>query len=224
MKKAYREQRGLSLLETFVQDARYGVRTLLRAPGFTIAALVTLALGIGASTAIFSVVNAVLLRPLPYPEPDRIVGLMRRHREGEWNRHTGRRFMTFRDNLRTTEAVAAWRGASGVNLVTGDTAEYVRAMEVSKEYFDVFGVQPALGQRFAAEHDVTGGPQVAILSHGLWRRNFGGDPGVIGRSILLGERTFTVIGVMPASFSPPMPADLFIPLRPSTTGPGGGFN
>jgi putative ABC transport system permease protein len=224
VKEAYRDQRGLPSIEAFVQDARYGVRSLLRTPGFTLAALLTLALGIGANTAIFSVVHAVLLRPLSYPEPHRIVALMRRHPGGEWNRHTGQRYMAFRDHLGEVGSVAAWMDPSGVNLAAGDTAEFVRAMRVSRQFFDVFGTRPAIGQRFTLEHDVTGGPAVAILGDGLWRRTFGGDPGVIGRSILLGDQSVTVIGVMPASFVPPATADLYLPLRPATTGPGGGFN
>ena len=224
VKEAYRDQRGLPWIETLIQDARYGMRSLLHTPGFTLAALLTLALGIGANTAIFSVVNAVLLRPLPYPEPDRIVALMRRHPEGEWNRHTGRRYLEFRDHLRGVDGVAAWLGSSGVNLVTGDRAEFVRVMRVSSEFFAVFGVPPAIGQTFTREQDVSGGPALVILGDEIWRRTFGADPGVIGQSILLGEQSLTVIGVMPSSFEPPARADLYVPLRPSTSGPGGGFN
>jgi len=224
VKEAYRDQRGLPWIETLLQDARYGVRSLLHTPGFTLAALLTLALGIGANTAIFSVVDAVLLRPLPYPQPDRIVALMRRHPDGEWNRHTGRRYLEFREHLRGVEGVAAWVGSSGVNLVTGDTAEFVRMMRVSSQFFDVFGVPPAIGQPFTREQDVAGGPAVVILGDELWRRTFGADSGVIGRSIMLGEQSLTVIGVMPPTFVPPARADLYVPLRPSTSGPGGGFN
>jgi putative ABC transport system permease protein len=219
-----RHRRIGSTFETFVQDVRYGTRGLLRTPGFTLAALVTLTLGIGANTAIFSVVNAVLLRPLPYPEPDRIVQLMRRHPTGTQGGQTGRRYLFFRDNLRSVAALAAWRSPSGFNLATGDTAEFVKAMSVSKEFFDVFGLRPSLGSAFGAEHDVAGGPDVAVLSHGLWQRLFGGNPAVVGTAILLGGRSYTVLGVMPSSFVFSPASDLLIPLRPSTTGPGGGFN
>ena len=167
VKEAYRDQRGLPWIETLIQDTRYGVRSLLHTPGFTLAALLTLALGIGANTAIFSVVDAVLLQPLPYPQPDRIVALMRRHPGGEWNRHTGRRYLEFREHLRGVEGVAAWMGSSGVNLVTGDTAEFVRMMRVSSQFFEVFGVPPAIGQPFTREQDVAGGPAVAILGDEL---------------------------------------------------------
>ena len=156
MKGAYREQRSVPLIETFLQDTRYAVRGLLRTKGFTAAALVTLALGIGANTAIFSVVNAILLRPLDYPEPDRILQMHRRD-SGLWAGQTGRRYMFFRDQMRSFEALAAWRGTA-FNLVTGDTAEYVNALAVSKEYFTVFGGTPLYGRVFDAAEDTTGGP------------------------------------------------------------------
>src|SRR4029450_4043437 len=125
-------------LEILVQDMRYAVRSLRRTPSFTIAALLTLALGVGANAAIFSVVDAVLLKPLPYPQPDRIVQLVRRTEANESPSHTGLRYMFFRDNLQSMQAVAAWRGLTGFNLSTGDQAEYIKAMPASKEFFSVF--------------------------------------------------------------------------------------
>ena len=223
MKDAAPEQRGVPAIETVVQDARYAIRTLLRAPGFTAAVLLTLALGTGANTAIFSVVNTVLLRPLPYPEADRLVQLVRRHPSGVGTGQTGVRYLFFRDHMRIGP-IAAWRNPTGINLVNGDNAEFIRAMPVSKEFFDVYGVRPAIGGSFTADHDRVGGPLAAVISDGLWRRQFGGNPAVVGSSILLGERPHVVVGVMPASFVAIPPADLYVPLRPSTTGPGGGFN
>jgi putative ABC transport system permease protein len=216
-------QQTLPGLESLVQDARYGVRMLLRAPGFAIAALLTLALGIGANTAIFSVVNAVLLRPLPFPEPDRIVQLVRHHPWGLGDGQTGRRYLFFREHA-NVGPMAAWRNPTGINLVTREGAEFVRARPVSKEFFDVFGVRPALGTVFTDEHDRAGGPDAAILSHELWVRQFSSDPAAIGAAMLLGERAYVVLGVMPAAFSVLGPADVYVPLRPGTTGPGGGFN
>ncbi len=194
-----------------------------RAPGFTAAVLLTLALGTGANTAIFSVVNTVLLRPLPYPDSGRIVQLVRRYPTGVGGGQTGVRYFFFRDHMRIGP-IAASRNPTGINLVTGDSAEFVRAMPVSKEDFDVFGVRPALGSSFTAEQDRVGGPQAAVLSDGLWRRQFGANPAIVGTSILLGESSYVVVGVMPASFAAIPPVDLYVPLRPSTTGPGGGFN
>ncbi len=211
-------------IETILQDLRYGARTLLRTPGFTCAALATLALGIGANTAIFSVVNAVLLRPLPYPEPERIVQLVRRNAGGDNPGQTGLRYLFFRDNMRSFDAMAAWRGTTGFNLATGDSAEYVKAMPVSKEFFPVFGVRLQFGEPFGDEHDRPGGADAVILSHGLWTRLFGANPAVVGTTVTLGDRSHAVLGVMPRGFVSVPPADVFIPLRPSTTGAGGGFN
>jgi len=224
MKETYREQRSLPWLEMMIQDVRYSARTLLRTPGFTLAALVTLALGIGANTAIFSVVNAVLLRPLPYPEPGRIVQFVRRAQEEESTGHTGLRYLFFRENMKSLDALAAWRGTTGFNLTTGDSAEYVKAMPVSKEFFQVFGARAEHGDTFRDEHDRIGGPDVVVLSHGLWSRLFGANPSVVGTTVSLGDRQYSVLGVMPRSFRSMPPADLYIPLRPATTGPGGGFN
>ncbi len=211
-------------LETFLQDLRYALRSLLRTPAFTIASLATLVLGIGANTAIFSVVDAVLLRPMPYPHPDRIVQLARRTESGEQMGHTGLRYMFFRDHLQSFEALAAWRGLTGFNLTTGDSAEFVKAMPVSKEFFDVFGVRPLYGEVFTDVHDRVGGADAVVLSYGLWTRLFGGNRSAIGSTVSLGDRSYTVIGVMPRDFRSIPPADLYVPLRPSTSGPGGGFN
>ena len=211
-------------LEVLAQDLRYGLRTLRRSPGFTAAALITLALGIGANTAIFSVVNAVLLRPLPYREPGALVQLVRAYQTGLAAGQDGRRYLFFRDHLRSVDALAAYRGAGSVNMVRGDRAEFVSIAQVSREYFPVFGVQPVLGQPFGAEHDVAGGPAVAILGHRLWQRSFGANAGVVGSTIVIADKPLTVIGVMPESFEPIVPADVFVPLRAGLTGPGGGFN
>jgi len=223
MKEAYRDQRGLPWIEMLVQDVRYGGRMLLRTPGFTVAALLTLALGIGANTAIFSVVNAVLLRPLPYPQPDRLVQFVRQ-RSVDAQGQTGRRYLFFRDHLKSVEALTAYRGAGSLNMTRGDVARFVSVRAVSKEYFTVFGVAPALGQPFTDEHDVTGGPDVAILSHALWQGAFQGRADVIGATVHVAEKPYTVIGVLPDWFEADSAPDMLIPLRPGVTGPGGGFN
>lgn len=224
MKEAYRDQRSLPWLETFIQDLRYGARTLARTPGFTLAAILTLALGIGANAAVFSVVNAVLLRPLPYPEPERILQMTRRYPQGDGAGQTGLRYLFFRDNMKSFEALAAWRNPTGFNILTGDSAEYVKAMPVSKEFFQVFGVRPLHGEAFHDEQDRTGGPDVVVLGHPIWTRMFGADPSVVGRALTLGDRPHTVIGVMPGGFKTVPPADLYVPLRPGTSGAGGGYN
>jgi putative ABC transport system permease protein len=210
--------------ETILQDCRYAIRTLGRSPAFTLAAIVTLALGVGANAAIFSVVNAVLLRPLPYSEPDRIVQLVRRSPVEESESQTGRRYLFFREQLKSVTALAATSGLTGFNLATGDSAEFVRAMPVSKEFFDVLGERPLYGGTFLAEHDLPNGPSVVVLSYALWQRLFGGNPQVVGSTIQLGDQSSTVVGVMPVSFVTFPRADLYIPLRPGLTGRGGGYN
>ena len=222
MKEAYREQRGLPFIEMFAQDARYGMRALLRAKGFTAAALLTLALGIGANSAIFSVVNAVLLRPLDYPEPERIVQMHRRS-GGLWAGQTGRRYMFFRDQMKSFDALAAWRGTA-FNLAAGDSAEFLPALAVSKEYFTVFGGTPMYGRTFTAEEDLENGPDAVILRYPIWQRMFGSDPSVVGKAVSLGDRAFTVVGVMPEGFDSMRTAEIYVPLKPSTRGPGGGLN
>lgn len=227
MKETYRDQRGLPFVETLGQDVRYAARTFGRAPGFVFAALVTLALGIGANSAIFSVVNAVLLKPLPYPEPERIVGvgrLMRGSSEPQ-ERLTGLQYLFYRDHLDSVEALTAWYGI-GFNLATDDGAEYVLGRAVSKEYFSVFASRTLYGSTFTSEHDTVGGPPAVVLSHGLWQRRFGGDPNVIGTTILLAEEPYTVLGVLPREYRSMSvsPVDVYIPLRPRAGGRGGGFN
>ena len=216
---------GFRWFDVLIQDVRYAIRSLRRTPSFTIAALVTLAVGVGANAAIFSVVDAVLLRPLPYPQPDRIVQLVRRTEAGEGMSHTGLRYMFFRDNMRSMQQLAAWRGLTGFNLSTGDRAEYVKAMPVSKEFFSVFGARAAYGDTFSEVHDRTaGGVDAIVLSYGLWTRLFGGNPSAVGSTVSMGDRAYTVIGVLPREFRTIPPADLYVPVRPSTTGPGAGFN
>jgi len=214
----------LTWIEMFTQDVRYGTRSLLRTPGFTLAALLALALGTGANAAIFSVVNAVLLRPLPYEEPDRIVQFVWRTRDEDHVGLRGAQYLHFRDSMRSLDALAAWRSPTGFNLSAGDSAEYVKAMPVSKEFFRVFAVRPVYGEAFGDEHDRAGGPDVVVLSHGLWTRLFAANPSVVGSVVSLGDRSYTVLGVMPRAFRSMPPADLYIPLKPSTTGAGGGQN
>jgi predicted permease len=151
------------------------------------------------------------------------VQLVRHTSGGIGDGQTGRRYLFFREHANVL-AMAAWRGPSGFNLATGEAAEFVQAMPVSREFFDVVGVRPMLGAPFTAEQDRVGGPLAVILSHGLWTRQFGGDPAIVGKNVLLGERSHVVVGVMPASFAFLQPADVYIPLRPSLTGPGGGYN
>jgi putative ABC transport system permease protein len=189
-------------MSTIVHDLRYAFRTLHRAPGFTLVAAVTLALGIGANTAIFSVFYGVLLRPLPYPEPDRLVQLAQHTGDyrGEMN-VTYPEFRFLEERSESFSAVAATTPV-GFNIATGSEAMRVAGLRVSRGYFDVLGVQPALGRGFTAEEDLPAGAGAVILSHGLWQRRFGGDAAILGRVVSVDGVPHTVIGVMPAGFQP----------------------
>ena len=213
-------------MTTFLQDARYAARMLVKSPGFSLVAILTLALGIGANTAIFSVVNALLLRPLPYPDPDRVVMLWQnlQARGGpaqEWA--TPGNFVDWRDTrslFAKTAAVQGWQPT----LTGVAEPEPLRGEQVTQEYFDVLGVQPALGRVFRPEEDVPNAPRVVVLGHGLWMRRFGGDRAIIGRSITLGGEPHEIIGVMPETFRPAVltQAELWRPRRLNTANPSRG--
>jgi putative ABC transport system permease protein len=198
---AYQDQRSLPMLETLIQDLRYGARMLRRAPGFTAAAVITLALGIGANTAIFTVVDAVLLRPLPYADPDRLVTIGDRNAEGMASTVGFLTAMDWRERSRTLEQIVLMRSWQPT-LVSEAEAERLPAVRVSWNYFEMMGVQPALGRAFTADEDRPDKWRVLILSDQLWRRRFGADPSVVGRTVVMNDREYRVVGVMPASFEP----------------------
>jgi putative ABC transport system permease protein len=216
-KEAYRDQRGVPVLETLWQDVRYGARQLLKNPGFTAVAVFTLALGIGANTAIFSVVNALLLRPLPYPEPRQLVQL-RLERSGKANTVIGSTtFVEVKAQSQSLARIAAYTGGD-MTLTGAGSAERVVAGAVTADFFPLLGVQPAVGRNFTREEDTPNGPKVAILGHGLWKSRFGGDTDVLGRTITLNEQGYTVVGILPARFQYPEQFQLWIPLALSETG------
>jgi putative ABC transport system permease protein len=224
LKEEVRDVRAGVLLDTTVQDLRYAARTLIKNPGFTLVAVLTLALGIGANTAIFSVLYGVLLRPLPYPEADRLVGLADVYLGRFGDRAiTYREFQALQTDSAALERSAVWTSV-GLNLFAGGTAERVDGLRVSRDYFRTLGVGMALGRDFVAEEDRFGGPNVAILSHGLWRRRLGGDRSVVGRAISMDGAPFTVVGVLPASFRPLEPADVYSTMGQVQYGIGGGEN
>ena len=199
--EAWRDQRGLPFLDTLVQDLRYGVRMLRRTPGFTLAALLTLALGIGANTAIFSIVDAVLLRPLPFHEPERLVAIGDRTPDGEATNVGFATVLDWRERSRTIESFAMMRSWLPT-LVTNGEAERLPAVRVSANYFDMLGVRPALGRGFTADDDRPDHWRVLLLSDRLWRRRFNADPSIVGRTVTMNDRQYRVIGVMPPDFEP----------------------
>jgi putative ABC transport system permease protein len=213
IKEVTREMWGGRGLERLVQDARYGLRLMRRSPAFTTVAVVTLALGIGASAAVFSIVNAVLLRPLPFREPERLVRVWEASARSSRNVVNGWNVLDWRERTRTLEEIAAVQELPAMGLSTGGEAEPVRATLVAPEFFKILGVPAAKGRAFGAEEGAAGNDRVVVLSDGLWKRRFGGDPEVVGRRITVDGTTCEVIGVMPATFAfPRSNAELWKPL------------
>jgi putative ABC transport system permease protein len=203
-KEKSRDSHGLRWLVELWQDLRYGGRMLRTNPGFTLIAVITLALGIGANTAIFSVVNAVLLRPLRYSDPDRLLQVWQTFPQLGSNQVTvsAPEFFDYKDQNRVFEKIAAFR-FQGFTLTGASEPELIFGNRVSADLFPLLGVAPALGRTFLPEEDQIGGPRAIILSHGLWQRRFGSDTTLIGKSLTLDGESFTVAGVMPPGFQFP---------------------
>ncbi|OLC76146.1 MAG: hypothetical protein AUH72_19410 [Acidobacteria bacterium 13_1_40CM_4_65_8] len=200
-------------MDGLLADLRYACRVIVKNPAFSAVAIAALALGIGANAAIFSVVNGVLLQPLPYSEPERLMRLCRKYPNGEGCAVSIPKFMTWR-RAQAFDAMTAYDFAGpGVNLSGGDRPEQVRGIHVSADYFRVFGTIPAIGRTFTAEEDRPGGAYVAVLAHSLWTTRFGSDPSIVGKTIVLNSEPYTVIGILPDRFRPDPKADVFIPLQ-----------
>jgi putative ABC transport system permease protein len=198
MKEECRDERRVNLIETFGADIRHGVRLLAKNPGFTVTAVATLVLGIGANTAIFSVINAALLRPLPFPDPDRVVLVFETRVQNNANAIPAApgTFADWRVQAQAFQALAATADTE-LNMLSQGEPERVKAQYVSANFFDLLGTRPMLGRGFRTDEDLPGATPVAIITNGLWKQRFGGDPGVIGRSITLDADRYTVIGVLP---------------------------
>jgi len=194
------------------QDLRFGARLLLKQPGFTLIAILTLALGIGANTAIFSIVNAALLRPFPYKEPERLVILRERVSVGGGFSPSYPNFVDWRAQNTVFDAISAVRQNESFNLTGAGEPERVPGRLVSAEFFSTLGIEPLLGRDFLAEEDSPGATPAAILSYGFWRRRFGNDPGIIGKQLTLNNQSFTVIGITPANFQFGDEADITVPI------------
>jgi len=187
-------------MDSLLQDLRYAVRTLVERPGFTVVAVLTIALGVGGTTAMFGVVDAVLLRPLPYAEPDRLVMLWTRTPGGPQAAASWPEFVDWREQSHSFADMAVWRGQS-VSLTGGAEPERVVGAFVSDRFFPLLGARPALGRTFTAEEtDPATARPVAVLGHGLWQRRFGSDPGILGRSLVLNGQSHTVVGVLGPDF------------------------
>ncbi|MGE3191196.1 MAG: ABC transporter permease, partial [Vicinamibacterales bacterium] len=197
-------------------NLRFAWRMLVKNPGFAVTAILTLALAIGANTAVFSLVDAVLLKPLPYPQPDRL-GLLTRiytrdgARVAEEIASSGATWFAVESAATTVDAAVYTGMRASVNLLAGDRAMAITQQRVGAGYFGVLGVSPVLGREFTREEDRPDGPKVAILSDGLWRTLFDGDPGAVGRRVLLRGEPHTVVGVMPATFHDAPDPDVWTP-------------
>src|SRR5262245_33436151 len=197
VKEAYRDLSRFRLIEGLWQDARYGARILRTQPGFTIVTALTLSLGIGANTVIFSVVNALVFNPLPYPDPQRLVWVTNVFRGDELI--GGDMYFTFQAESKTFDHLAAYIAGTRVLRGQGEP-EQVNSVMATASVFQAIGVAPLLGRTFTPEEDQPGAAPVAVLSYDYWRRRFGGDPSIVGQSATFGKESWQVIGVMPPGF------------------------
>ena len=235
-RELHREARGLPALDTILQDLRYTFRTLRRDAGFTTFAILIVGLGIGASSTVFSVVNALLLRPLPFRDPGQLVWITNHNETGNLSGQTTQvgYLLDLREQNRSFTDLAAYMAFYGVGdeKLTGQgEPERLTSVPVTENFFPLLGVQPQLGRQFTAEECKWNGPKAVLLSHGLWVRRFASDPGIVGRALTLNDAPVTVVGVMPASFdfgsifAPGSRIDLYspFPLSPETNRWGNTF-
>jgi macrolide transport system ATP-binding/permease protein len=210
------------------QNLKFAARQLRRNPGFTVTVILTLALSIGANTAIFSMVNALMLKSLPYAHPERMGTIYTRIAGSavtdERHKLNGEQWELLRDNVPALISAISSPRTSGVNLGWGSQGQYLRAGRISAHYLDVLAVQPLIGRNFSADEDRPHGPKAAILSYSLWRNTFRSDPKIVDQPILLKGEPYIVIGVLPESVATPLNADLYTALQPSREGEGGGTN
>ncbi len=228
-KENQRDNRSLPFLENLLQDLRYALRAMRREPGFTIFALVIIALGIGGSTTVFSVLTTVLLRPLPFQDPGKLVWVANAPPQEGLSAQTLQvlPFLAFKDRNRSFSDLAAYFAFYGVGdskLQVKGEVERLNALPVSQNFFPILGVSPAIGRLFSAEECEWNGPKAVLLSYGFWKRKFASDPSVVGQSITLDDQPVDVMGVLPASFdfgsvfAPGTHMDLYFafPLTPET--------
>ena len=198
-------------METLTKDLRYAARMLLKGRMVTLIAILALTLGIGANTAIFSVINAVLIKPLPYPHPERLVRIYEKSPQFEQMSVSYPNFVDWQRQSHAFERMAVYRHQQ-FNLTGGQEPERVNGRLVSADFFSTIGVQPLLGRDLRREDDRPGAGPVTLLSHAFWQRRFGGDPNIVDKPLTINGKAYTVIGVLPASFKFYSPVDLFVPI------------
>jgi len=215
-------------MDALGQNLKFAVRQLWRNPGFTVTVVLTLALSIGANTAIFSIVNALMLKSLPYSRPERmgtIYTLVTGTRASDERHHVnGEQWELLRDNAPSLISAVSSIRAGGVNLQAGSQVQYLHGGRISAHYLDVLAIHPMMGRNFSEDEDRVHGPKSAILSYGLWRNTFGSNRNILGQSILLKGEPYTVIGVLGDGVTTPLNADLYTALQPGHDGEGGGTN
>jgi putative ABC transport system permease protein len=201
-------------METLFVDIKQAFRLLIKNPGFTLVAVAALALGIGANTGIFSVVDKVLLQPLPYPQPEKIVQLGRKYPNGEGFSNSITKYNTWRNNQTVFSAMAIYdQEGPGLNISSGERPEQIKGMHVSADFFKVFGIGPARGRTFSKDEDLPKGPNAAVISDHLWESHFARDPNMLSRVITLNGEPYPVIGIMPPSYVASPAAEVWIPLQ-----------
>ena len=223
-KENCRDTRSVNYIQDLVQDLGFGLRVLRNSPVFALVAILTLALGIGANTAIFSVVHGVLLRPLPFPKQDQLMMLWEKNKDGTRSHTSWATFMDWNRLNHSFTGVAAV-GFWSPTFIGAHDAETLNGFRASSSLFDLMGVKFAIGRNFLPSEDLRGNNLVVILSNGFWQRRLGSDPGIIGKPVQLGGSAYTIVGVLPAdfpsvlSFDPRKPADIYTPLAYDETLP-----
>ncbi|HKD82342.1 MAG TPA: ABC transporter permease [Candidatus Angelobacter sp.] len=200
-------------METLLADVRHSVRVLLKNPGFTIVAVLALALGIGANTAIFSVIDRVLLAPLPFPESERIMRVQRKFPTGNNSSVSVPKFEAWSKNASFQSMAAYDFGGTTLNLGTGDRPNPVTGTHVTSEFFNVFGVTPILGRTFAAQEDLPNAGKFTVLTYGTWKNRLNSDRDIVGKPITLSGEHYVVLGVLPENYEPDPPTDVYLPLQ-----------
>ena len=201
-------------METLAADLKHAFRMLRKSPGFTAAAVAALALGIGANTAIFSVINTVLLKPLPFPDAGRLVILMNTSPQGSFPGASVPKYNVWRRQTQALQDVAAYdTGGPGMNLTGGDRPEQLKGIHVSEEFFRLFGARTVLGRTFTREEDRPHGGNLIVLSSGLWERRFASDPAIVGKALTIGGEIYTIIGVVGREFVFDPQPDLYLPFQ-----------